>query len=149
MWYCHRIQLGTLHVKKSEPTTTVSIRFPDTVLHAVRNISEAQDRSVSYLTVQAVRAWLAPVPTPQPVTAAQPPPPVAAVHPVAAPMPVPAPAQPIAKTAGEAKAMGLPRFFNGRACKRGHVAERHANGNCTACAREDNAARMTKAAAAV
>jgi hypothetical protein len=116
MWYCHRVQLDTWHMRKSEPTTTVSIRFLDTVLHAVKNISEAQDRSVSYLTVKAVRAWLAPVPTPQPVTAAQPPPPVAAVQPVPAPMPAQSSDQSIAKTAGEAKAMRLPRFLTvGRA----------------------------------
>jgi hypothetical protein len=40
-------------------------------------------------------------------------------------------------TAKEAKELGVPRFFTGRPCKRGHVAERYTNsGHCIACDNE-------------
>jgi hypothetical protein len=36
-------------------------------------------------------------------------------------------------TQAEAKALGLKRYFSGKPCKRGHVAERFTNGGCTLC----------------
>ena len=45
----------------------------------------------------------------------------------------------------EAKNLGVSRFFTGRPCHRGHVAERWArSGNCIACGQEDNAAIMAR-----
>jgi 5-methylcytosine-specific restriction endonuclease McrA len=42
----------------------------------------------------------------------------------------------------EARAQGLIRYFTGRACKRGHIAERHvSNLTCVECQREKSAAR--------
>ncbi len=38
-------------------------------------------------------------------------------------------------TKQEAKKLGLPRYFTGKPCKRGHLAERIISGNCTECAR--------------
>jgi len=37
----------------------------------------------------------------------------------------------------DAKAKGLKRYFTGKPCKRGHVAERHVTGGCIICANED------------
>lgn len=37
----------------------------------------------------------------------------------------------------EAKAKGLKRYFTGKPCKRGHVAERHVTGGCIVCSQED------------
>lgn len=39
------------------------------------------------------------------------------------------------KTQAEAKRLGASRYFNGKPCKNGHVAERSASGNCTECKR--------------
>lgn len=40
----------------------------------------------------------------------------------------------------EAKSLGHRRYFTGKPCKRGHVADRNTStGNCTACLAEDNA----------
>jgi len=36
-------------------------------------------------------------------------------------------------TRAEAKAAGLTRYFTGRPCRRGHVAERDIDGNCVEC----------------
>jgi hypothetical protein len=43
----------------------------------------------------------------------------------------------------EAKALGLARYFTGKACGRGHVAERWLIGNCVACGREHDRKRYT------
>jgi len=37
----------------------------------------------------------------------------------------------------DAKAQGLKRYFTGKACKRGHIAERNVTGGCVICAAED------------
>lgn len=37
----------------------------------------------------------------------------------------------------EAKAQGLKRYFTGKPCKRGHIAERHVSGGCVVCSAED------------
>lgn len=37
----------------------------------------------------------------------------------------------------DARAQGLKRYYTGKPCKRGHVAERHVNGGCVVCANED------------
>lgn len=37
----------------------------------------------------------------------------------------------------EAKEKGLKRYFTGKPCKRGHIAERHVTGGCVVCANED------------
>ena len=51
-------------------------------------------------------------------------------------------------TRREAVIQGLPRYFTGKACGRGHVVERFTNnGVCTKCSEENNAARATKATA--
>lgn len=42
----------------------------------------------------------------------------------------------VAASRSEAKAFGLPRYFTGKACKQGHVAERFTAGDCVECARE-------------
>jgi hypothetical protein len=40
-------------------------------------------------------------------------------------------------TRSEARALGLKRYFTGKPCKHGHVAERNVSGNCTECLREN------------
>jgi hypothetical protein len=46
----------------------------------------------------------------------------------------------------EARALGLKRFFTGRPCKRGHVAERGVSGGkCVECRHELRAANLEKA----
>jgi hypothetical protein len=49
----------------------------------------------------------------------------------------------------EAKALGLKRYFTGKPCKHGHVAERYAGGPCVECIREQRrewrAANLEKA----
>lgn len=49
-------------------------------------------------------------------------------------------------TRAEARALGLKRYFTGKACRnRGHIAERLcSNGECLACVREDSPARSRK-----
>jgi hypothetical protein len=48
-------------------------------------------------------------------------------------------------TRAEAKALGLKRFFTGKPCKRGHVAERQVgNASCVECAQEYHAANREK-----
>jgi hypothetical protein len=43
------------------------------------------------------------------------------------------------KTGKEARALGLPRYFTGVKCKRGHLSERYSNGgHCVACDNERN-----------
>ena len=43
------------------------------------------------------------------------------------------------KTAAEAKKQGIKRFFTGKSCKNGHIAERKAcDGTCVVCARDIN-----------
>jgi hypothetical protein len=37
------------------------------------------------------------------------------------------------KTRREAKALGLKKYFNGKACPRGHIVERYISGMCVAC----------------
>ena len=37
----------------------------------------------------------------------------------------------------EAKAQGLKRYFTGKSCKRGHIAERYVTGGCVICSQED------------
>jgi hypothetical protein len=47
-------------------------------------------------------------------------------------------------TRSQAKTLGVPRYFTGAACLRGHVAERFtAGGNCTECRREQVRERYT------
>lgn len=41
----------------------------------------------------------------------------------------------------EAKALGLKRYFTGKPCCRGHVAERYTTGNCLDCMKEDSVGR--------
>lgn len=43
-------------------------------------------------------------------------------------------------TRSEAKAAGLKRYFTGKPCLRGHISERHVEGTCMQCQREDKAA---------
>jgi hypothetical protein len=38
---------------------------------------------------------------------------------------------------------GLDRYFTGKPCSRGHVAERNRSGSCMKCKKEDNARRHT------
>jgi hypothetical protein len=42
-------------------------------------------------------------------------------------------------TRAEAKRRGLKRYYTGKPCKHGHVAERHVEGNCMECNRESAA----------
>jgi len=44
----------------------------------------------------------------------------------------------------EARALGLMRYFTGKPCKRGHVAERDVNRGCVECMREWRAAHPEK-----
>lgn len=51
-------------------------------------------------------------------------------------------------TRAEAKALGLKRYFTGKPCKRGHVAERYSNDqSCVSCKAEDRAANKEQNAA--
>ena len=43
---------------------------------------------------------------------------------------------PVIISPSEARALGLKRYFTGKPCKHGHVAERKINGNCVDCSRE-------------
>ena len=48
-------------------------------------------------------------------------------------------------TKADAKSLGLLRFFDGRTCKNGHVAERYVRGNrCVACALENSSKQANK-----
>lgn len=54
-------------------------------------------------------------------------------------------------TRAQAKALGLSRYFTGKPCKHGHVAERRIEGKCVECVKEDivkNAKIYTERAAA-
>lgn len=46
------------------------------------------------------------------------------------------PSQWLPRTRAEALALGLPRYFTGKPCKHGHVAERLAAGACSECLRQ-------------
>ncbi len=46
------------------------------------------------------------------------------------------------KTRAEAIRLGVKSYFTGKPCKNGHLSERHAKGNCLACGRERQAARL-------
>ena len=39
---------------------TISVRIPSNMLHAVKRVAQEQDRSISWIVVQALRIWLAP-----------------------------------------------------------------------------------------
>lgn len=41
------------------------------------------------------------------------------------------------KSRAEAKRLGVNRYFTGKPCCRGHIADRHVHGSCYACLRED------------
>jgi hypothetical protein len=45
----------------------------------------------------------------------------------------------------EAKAQGLPHYFTGKTCKRGHIAKRQLNGTCVLCAPEYKSAHAQRA----
>lgn len=47
-------------------------------------------------------------------------------------------------TRQEAITRGLSRYFTGKPCKRGHIAEREGQGNCIPCNRADNKAREAR-----
>ena len=51
---------------------------------------------------------------------------------------------PIPRTHAEAKRLGVTRYFTGKACKYGHVAERAANGHCIECNRIADRVRLSK-----
>lgn len=55
-----------------------------------------------------------------------------------------APGQGLPRTMAEAQTRGMKRYFTGKPCKHGHMAERYAYGGCVECARQRDASLVVK-----
>lgn len=115
--------------------TTVSVRIPADVLAAVQAAAAADRRTVSFVIVDILRAWMA---GSGPVLAADsttplPPAPTPAQPATAPPPSTPAPEQPIVSRE-QARAAGAKTYFLGKPCNHGHLAPRYtSNAACTVC----------------